>query len=90
VVEGTLAGFVPTQALTVTVVGLPTVEVVAVKVTVDDPAGTVTVAGKPTVVELLDKVTTMPPVGAAAPIVTVPVQVSPPSTWAGNTEMVLT
>ena len=76
-----------TVAVTVTVVAVPTGSVVRVKVVVVAPAGIVTVAGTvPTAVLLELRATTKPPVGAGLEIVTVPVEVTPPSTVVGEKE----
>ena len=47
------------------------------------PCGTTTVAGTVAEEPVLASVTEMPPAGAAAPIVTVPVEVPPPDTVVG-------
>ena len=47
------------------------------------PCGTTTVAGTVAEELVLASVTEMPPAGAAAPIVTVPVEIPPPETVVG-------
>lgn len=56
-----------------------------VNVAVVAPAVTVTVAGTVALVELELRATDMPPVGAAPLSVTVPVELVPPRTDAGDT-----
>lgn len=72
----------------ITVVLLCTLLVVTLKLADWAPAGTVTLAGTfATDVLLLESVTTVPPPGASALIDTVPCDVLPPVTVAGNTSM---
>ena len=56
-----------------------------VKVAEVAPAATVTVAGTVALALLLDNDTTSPPTGAALPMVTVPVELEPPTTEVGFT-----
>ena len=69
--------------VTVTVVGVATPNVLAVKVAEVCPEGIVTEAGTVTVVALLERVTTVPPDGAGAFKLTVPVDVEVPITVLG-------
>ncbi|HWD38581.1 MAG TPA: hypothetical protein VG944_07010 [Fimbriimonas sp.] len=72
-------------AVIVAEVLLATAVVLTVNVAVEAPAATVTEAGTVADPELLLRLTTMPPVGAAELIVTVPVEVDPPTTDVGET-----
>jgi hypothetical protein len=67
----------------VAVVAVVTVVVVTVKFALVDPAATVTLLGTLAAELLLLKLTTVPPEGAAALIVTVPVELLPPVTLVG-------
>jgi hypothetical protein len=64
-------------------VDAPTGTVVTRKVVTLAPAGTVTVAGTEAAGLALERVTTVPPGGAAIEMVTVPVEVDPPTTLVG-------
>jgi hypothetical protein len=61
-----------------------TADVVTVKVALVAPEATVTVAGTVALVEFDESWITVPPVGAAALIVTVPVELPPPATVVGE------
>ena len=63
--------------------------VLTVNVTEVEPAGTVTEAGTVALVELEDRLTTVPPVPAAPFRVTVPVELVPPVTVVGDSEIEL-
>ncbi len=78
-----LAKLLPRLAITVTIVGVATPIVIAVNVCDVDPAAIVTAAGTVTDGSPLLKETVNPPAGAAAPMVTVPVELVPPVTAAG-------
>lgn len=72
----------------VTCVFVETPTVVMVKVPLVLPAGTVTVAGTVATAVLLEAMLTVkPPVGAGLSMVRVPVEITPPSTEVGLTDM---
>jgi hypothetical protein len=71
-------------AVMVAVAAELTALVVTVKLAVFDPDATVTLAGTVAAALLLDRLTTNPPVGALFRIVTVPVEVLPPTTDVGR------
>lgn len=71
-------------AVMVAVAAELTPPVVTVKLAVFDPAATVTFAGTVAAALLLERLTTTPPVGAVLRIVTVPVEVLPPTTDVGR------
>lgn len=74
---------VPDVAVMVAVVLVPTVDVLTVKAIDVLPAGIVTVPGTVATDWLLESEMTRPPLGATEPMVTVPVDVLPPTTDAG-------
>jgi hypothetical protein len=83
IVSVVVADAVPIFAVIVDVAAVVTVVVVAVKLTVDEPAGTVTVAGTVALVLLDERLTDTPPEPAGPVSVTVPVEGFPPTTTAG-------